>query len=157
MAIKDIDRDIPLGCGNRNCCFSSQLQRIFPVIYMNKSLGESVGLPIVETTINVPIHEKNSGSLMLAKILPLQFIPWSKHYAAKTIYFRDEIIKCGIKLCKIDTVERLGDIFTKWLKRVILEYLQNTLWASRYLQSFFCCHPLERKYHVSVPPRGCTS
>ena len=74
---------------------------------MNKSLGNSVEIPIGETEINVSIHEDNYGYLILANNFPPQFTPRSKHYADKTIWFCEEIVKRGIKLCKIDTVEQL--------------------------------------------------
>jgi hypothetical protein len=51
-------------------------------------------------------------------------MPQSKYYAITTIWFREEIVKQGIQLQKIDTVEQLGDIITKSLTRVVFEYLQ---------------------------------
>ena len=92
------------------------------MIDMNKFIEKAVGLPILETTINVSINEYNSGALILKKNLPPQFTPRSKHYYDKTIWFREEIVKCGIKICKIYTVDQLGDIFTKGLTRFIFEY-----------------------------------
>ncbi len=73
--------------------------------------------------MNVSIHGVNLGALVLAKTLPIQFTPRSKYYAIKTIWFREEIFKRDIQLNKIDTVEQLGDIFTKGLTRVVFEYL----------------------------------
>ena len=90
---------------------------------MIKYVGITVGLHTEEIKINVSNNENNAGSLILENNLPPQFTPRSKQYAAKTIWFRDEIVKRGIKLCKIDTVEKLGDIFTKVLTRVTLDYL----------------------------------
>ena len=101
------------------CC-----RELFPIMDMVKSLTESVNLPIGLTSMNVSIHEDNSGALVLAKTLPPQFTPRSKYYAIKTIWFREEIVKRGIQLIKIDTVEQLGDIFTKGLTRVVFEYLR---------------------------------
>jgi hypothetical protein len=90
------------------CC-----RELFPIMDMVKSLTESVNLPIGITIMNVSIHEDNSGALVLAKTLPPQFTPQSKYYAIKTIWFREEIVKRGIQLQKINTVEQMGDIFTK--------------------------------------------
>jgi hypothetical protein len=70
------------------------------------------------------IHKDNSGALVLAETLPPQFMPRSKYYAPKTIWFCEEIHKHGIKLKKIETIEQLGDIFTKGLTQVTFEYLQ---------------------------------
>ena len=88
---------------------------------MTKSLGKAVGITKVETTINVFIHEDNAGDLTFANTFPPQFIPQSKYCGTKTIWFREEILKLGIKLCKIDTVYKLGDIFTNVLTRVAFE------------------------------------
>ena len=52
---------------------------------MTKSLGKSVGIPIVETTLNVSINEYNYGALISEKTLPTNFTPQSNHYAAKNI------------------------------------------------------------------------
>eukprot|EP00804_Cyclotella_cryptica_P020101 CCRYP_014896-RA/>CCRYP_014896-RA protein AED:0.46 eAED:0.46 QI:0/-1/0/1/-1/0/1/0/80 len=75
--------------------------------------------------MNVSIHEDNAGALVLAETLPPQFTPRCKHCAIKTIWFREQIVKRKIKLVKIDTVEKLGDLFTKGLTRVTFEYLRR--------------------------------
>ena len=67
------------------------------------------------------------AALILAQTLPPQFTPRSKYYASKTIWFREEINKHGIKLLKIATAEQLGDFFTKGLARPIFEYLQKKI------------------------------
>ncbi len=77
--------------------------------------------------MNISVHEDNSGALVLAETLPPQFTPRSKYYATKTIWFREEIHKRGIKLKKIETSEQLGDIFTKGLPRAIFEYLRSKI------------------------------
>ena len=104
------------------CC-----RELFPIIDMVSSVTKSVNLPIGKTTMNVSIHEDNSGALVLGKTLPPQFTPRSKYYAIKTIWFREEIFKRGIQLQKIDTIEQLGDIFTKGLTRVVFEYLRKKI------------------------------
>jgi len=101
------------------CC-----RELFPLIDMVESLTAAVNLPTGETTMQLSVHEDNSGALVLAKTLPPQFTPRSKYYAIKTIWFREEINKRNIHLLKIDTVEQLGDIFTKGLTRVPFEYLR---------------------------------
>ena len=90
-------------------------------------LGTKVGLPVSAATMNVSIHEDNAGALVLAETLPPQFTPRSKHYAIKTIWFREQIVKRKIRLVKIDTVEQLGDMFTKGLPRATFEYLRRKL------------------------------
>ena len=102
-------------------------RELFPIIDLTKLLGGAVGLPIGDTTMNVSIHEDNAGALVLAKTLPPQFTPRSKYYASKTVWFREEIFKRGIILEKIETLEQLGDMFTKGLPRKTFEYLRKKL------------------------------
>jgi hypothetical protein len=92
------------------CC-----RELFPIMDMVSSLTKSVKLPIGKTTIYVSIYEDNSGALVLAKTLPLQFTPRCKYYVVKTTLFFEEIFKRDVQLHKIDTVEQLGDIFYKRL------------------------------------------
>jgi len=84
------------------CC---RCRELFPIMDMVRSVTKSVKLPIGRTTMNVSIHEDNSGALVLVKTLPPQFTPRSKYYAIKTIWFREEIFKKDVQLHKIDTAE----------------------------------------------------
>ena len=102
-------------------------RELFPIMDLVASMSESVGLPNPQTSLHVSIHEDNAGALILAETLPPQYTPRSKHYHIKTIWFREEIVKRGIKLLKIDTAEQLGDIFTKALPKVTFEYLRKKL------------------------------
>ena len=102
-------------------------RELFPIIDMVRSLAEATHFLIEQTTMKVFIYEDNSGTLVLAKTLPPQFIPRSKFYAIKTFWFREEIFKRDICLNKIDTVILLGDIFTKGLTIVVVEYLQKKI------------------------------
>ena len=104
------------------CC-----RDLLPIIDIVESVTSSVKLPIGETTMKLSVHEDNSGALVLAKTLPPQFTPRSKYYAIKTIWFREEIHKRCVQLLKIDTVEQLGDIFTKGLVQVTFEYLRKKI------------------------------
>ena len=73
--------------------------------------------------MHIIICENNAGALVLAETIPPQFTPQNMYYAIKTIWFREEIQKKGIKLVKIDSVEQLGDIITKVFPRPAFEYL----------------------------------
>jgi hypothetical protein len=97
------------------CC-----RELFPIIDMVELVTCLVNLPIGETTMQLSVHEENSGALVLAKTLPPQFTLCSKYYASKMIWFREEIHKRCIKLLKINSVKQLGDIFTKGLSRLCL-------------------------------------
>ena len=66
-------------------------------------------------------------SIDFGKTLPPQFNLLSKLYASKTIWFREEINKRGIKQLKFDTVDQLGDIFIKGFPREIFEYFQKKI------------------------------
>ena len=84
---------------------SHSCHELFPIIDMTNSLREAIDLPIGDTTMKVSIHKDNAGALVLASTLPPQLTPCSKFYAAKTIWFCEEINKRGIKLLKINNVE----------------------------------------------------
>eukprot|EP00804_Cyclotella_cryptica_P007788 CCRYP_001378-RB/>CCRYP_001378-RB protein AED:0.48 eAED:0.48 QI:0/-1/0/1/-1/0/1/0/117 len=101
--------------------------KLFPTIDMVMLLGTKVGLPLKETTMNVSIPEDNAGALVPAETLTPKFTPRSKHYAIKTIWFLEQIVKRKIKLINIETVEQLGDLFTKGLTQVTFEYLSRKL------------------------------
>jgi hypothetical protein len=104
-----------------HCC------ELIPIMQMVEFLGPAVGLPVDCTSMRVCIHEDNTGALILANTLPPQYRPRSKHYHIKTIWFRELVNKLKIKLVKIETVEQLGDLFTKNLSRVQFEYLWKNL------------------------------
>jgi len=95
-----------------SCCLyeGAHSHHLIPMV---QSLAVAVGIQAGDVNMKVSVHEDNSGALVLAETLPLQFTPRSKYYAIKTIWFREEIHKRGIKLLKIDTKEQLGDIFTQ--------------------------------------------
>ena len=102
-------------------------RELSPIIDITISLGQAVGFPIGDTTLNVSIHEDNAGALILAQTLPPQFTPRSKYYASKNIWFREEINKKGIRLLKIDSIDQLGDIFNKGLPKGTFEYLRKKI------------------------------
>jgi hypothetical protein len=102
-----------------------KFKELFPIIDLATEVGAVVGLPTKDlTTMHVSIREDNAGALVLAETIPPQFTPRRKWYALKTVWFRKEINKCGIKLLKIETVEQLVDMFTKGLPRPTFEYLR---------------------------------
>ena len=102
-------------------------RELFPVMDLVKSMSSAVGLESPETSMHVSIHEDNAGALVLAKTLPPQFTPRSKWYAIKTIWFREEIQKRGVRLLSIPTKLQLGDICTKSLPKVTFEFLRERL------------------------------
>ena len=93
-----------------------------------KEVGKVLGLATDDLSLmHVLVHEDNAGALVLAKTIPSKFTPQSKYYAIKTVWFREEIQKQGVKLIKIDSMEQLGDIFSKGLPHIVFEYLQKCM------------------------------
>ena len=88
----------------------SSFKELSPIMDVVSFLGQSVGLPVGDDAINVSIHEDNAGALVLAETLSPQFIPRSKHYATKTVWFCEEVLKRGIKIVNIDALPQLGDL-----------------------------------------------
>ena len=89
-----------------------------------KEVSKVVGLATDNlSSMHVSVHEDNAGALVLAETIPPEFTPRSKYYAIKTVWFREEVQKRGVKLIKIDSMEQLGDIFTKGLDYAVFEYL----------------------------------
>ena len=106
-----------------HCC-----RELFPIIDQVTEMGNIMGLSTENlTTMRVSVHEDNSGALILAETIPPQFTPRSKYYAIKTVWFREEIQKRGVKLLKIETLEQLGDIMTKGLPRTTFEHLRSKI------------------------------
>jgi hypothetical protein len=102
-----------------HCC-----RELFPVCDIVKEVGKVVGMKTDDlSSVHVSVHEDNAGALVLAETIPPESTPRSKYYAIKTVWFREEIQKRGVKLFNIDTVEQSGDIFTKALPRATFEYL----------------------------------
>jgi hypothetical protein len=95
------------------------------IMDMVQLLAVAVGIPAGDVNMRVSVHEDNLGALVLAETLPPQFTPHSKYYATKTIWFGEEINKCGIKILKIETSER--DMFTKGLAKPTFEYHRSKI------------------------------
>ena len=103
------------------------MKELIPIMDMVQSLAVAVGISAGDVNMRVSVHEDDSGALVLAETLPPQFTPRSKYYATKTIWFREEINRRGIKLLKIETTEQLGDMFTKGLAKPAFEYLRSKI------------------------------
>ena len=105
------------------CC-----RELMPILDIVEEIGEAVGLgQSMGPRMHVRIHEDNAGALILAETVPPQFTPRSKHYAVKTHWFREQLIRRSISVVKIVTTEQLGDIFTKCLPIAQFEYLRKKL------------------------------
>ncbi len=115
---------IALGC----CC-----RKLLPIIALVDKICVAIGYkkPVDDdpssNTMHKTIHEDNSGALILETTPPPQFTPRSKHYAIKTIWFREKIIEKKIKVVPNEPQLQKGDIFTKMPSQVIFEFLRNLL------------------------------
>ena len=108
--------------------FASCCRELFPIIDLVDEVGNAVGISSSDKAkMHIIIHEDNAGALILAKTLPPQFTPRSKHYAVKTHWFREQIVRRGIEVLKIETLEQIGDICTKCLPRAQFEYLHKKI------------------------------
>ena len=119
------------------CC-----RNLFSIIIISTSLGGAVVLTMVRTKMNVSIQEYNTGALVLARTFPPQITPCSKYYATKTTWFHEETSKCSIKIFRIDTLEYLGELFTKVLPRSTFEYLPKNI-MGWYIYQIGIIHPQE--------------
>ena len=66
---------------------------------------------------------KNTSALVLDEMIPPRFTPCGKYYVTKTIWLCEDIFKILIKILKIDTLQHLGDLFTKVLYKATSKYL----------------------------------
>ena len=65
-------------------------RELFPIMDIASSLSEAVVMSMVETMMNISIHEDNAVVLVLEETLQSQFTPRIKYYSTKTICF------CGV-------------------------------------------------------------
>jgi len=103
------------------------MRELIPIIDMVQSLAVAEGKQTGVLNMKVSVNEDNLGALVLAETLTPQFTPRSKYYATKTIWFREEIHKRGIKLLKIDTTEQLGIFSPRGLCQPTFEYLRSKI------------------------------
>ena len=75
-------------------------RELFTLTDMINILGNTVGMPVRNSAINVSMHKVRAGALVLAETLTPQSTPFSKHYITKNIWFHDDIFNRGIKLFK---------------------------------------------------------
>ena len=127
MGFKVTDQGCYLNYGVRNNIYGSLLQGKISIIDITTSLDKAVGLPMGDTTTNVSVQEDNAGALVLARTFSPEFTTTSKYYAARTIWFCEDIVKRGVNILKIDTIEQLGDLFTKGLPRTAFKYMRKKI------------------------------
>ena len=100
---------------------------MFPIINIDISLGKTVGMLMGDTTIDVSVHDDNTGAFLLDRTFPPHLTLHIKYYLTKNIWFREKIVKHKIKIPGMDAVEQLGDLFTKFLPINNSEYLRKKI------------------------------
>ncbi|EJK78011.1 hypothetical protein THAOC_00115 [Thalassiosira oceanica] len=128
MAVEVANRDCIVTMEAEIVALAHSCRVLMPIIDMTKELLSAFGMELDSTTMKVSIHEDNAGALVLGKTYLATWIHTQKQaLAIKTICFREQIVKRGITLLKIDTKEQLGDIFTKGLPEPAFIYLRQKL------------------------------
>ena len=105
-----------------HCC-----KELFPIMDLSQSFADYFKLDPIKATMNVTIHEDNAAALILANTLPPEYTARSKFFHLETVWFREECVRRGVSIVKIETKEQLGDIFTKGLTKHVFEYLRKKL------------------------------
>ena len=97
-------------------CPCPYYSKLFLIMENDGEVGTSVGMSTKDlTTMNVSVHDDNSGTLILIDNLPPQSTPTNKYFATQTVWFFEENMKRGVNISKIYTNEKLGGMFTKGL------------------------------------------
>ena len=81
------------------CC-----RKLLPILDIVAQIRKAVGMQSDEKRkFHIRIHEYNAGALTFMSTKPLQCTHRSKQYAIKANWFREQILKRGIEVLKIDT------------------------------------------------------
>jgi hypothetical protein len=108
---------------------STSCKDLFPLLDLIRELSAAVKLPMDKhSNMHIKIHEDNVGAPTLGKLEPQWMTPQPKHYAIKYHWFREQISPRNIDLLvKVDTIDQLGDIFTKGLGPTQFKHLRLKL------------------------------
>eukprot|EP00804_Cyclotella_cryptica_P015081 CCRYP_000649-RA/>CCRYP_000649-RA protein AED:0.39 eAED:0.39 QI:0/0/0/1/0/0/2/0/167 len=105
---------------------STACKDLFPLVDLISELSRAVGLDVnVVPNMHVKVHEDNVGALTLAGMEPRRMTPHSKHYAIKYHWFREHVHARRVHLLKIDSLNQLGDMFTKGLGAPAFTHLRS--------------------------------
>jgi hypothetical protein len=109
---------------------STAMKDLLPIISMVRELWQAVGLQSnVISNLHCKVHEDNTGALVLANLEPKHYTPRSKHYAIKYHWFRQHLADPSnrIKIVKVNTLNQLGNLFTKGLPKPAFTHLRRLL------------------------------
>ena len=94
---------------------STACRDLLPLMDLVKEVAGAVDLPVNEVTdLHSTIWEDNVGALTLAHLELPRMTPRSKHIATKYHWFR-QFVGSKFFVTKIDTLDQIGDLFTKGL------------------------------------------
>ena len=107
---------------------STSCKDLFPSVDMIRELCSAVGLDVnAVANRHIKIHEDNVGALTLAGLEPQHMTPRSKHHAIKYHWFWEHVHACRVQLLKIESRNKLGDLFTKGLPLPSFVHLRSLL------------------------------
>ena len=107
---------------------STACRDVLPLIDLVQEVGHVLKMPSKDSSqLHCTIWEDNIGALTLAQLELPRMTPRSKHIAVKYHWFREHVTSGKIKVCKIDTLDQIGDLFTKGLGIKLFEKLRARL------------------------------
>ena len=106
---------------------STACRDLLPLMDLVREVATAVDLPIDEVTdLHSTIWEDNIGALTLAHLELPRMTPRSKHIATKYHWFR-QFVGTKFFVKKIDTLDQIGDLFTKGLGPAQFQKLRKLL------------------------------
>ena len=107
---------------------STACRELLPLMDLVQEVSDAVGLPSDEASnIFSTIWEDNIGALTLAHLELPRMTPRSKYIAVKYHWFREHVASGKFRVLKVDTLDQIGDIFTKGLGIALFEKLRKFL------------------------------
>ena len=107
---------------------STACRDILPLMDLVNEVSSAFGLQADDVAdVFCTIWEDNIGALTLAHLELPRMTPRSKHIAVKYHWFREYVASGKLKVVKVDTLDQIGDLFTKGLGYKLFEKLQKFL------------------------------
>ncbi len=109
------------------CC------KLFPNMDGVSIMGETIGVPVGNTTIHVLIHKDNTGALVLAKTLPSQFISQANITIQRLFGFERRLWCMELSCLRFLPPSNLGAYSPKVYLNQGLKILIRNWWDSNFL------------------------
>ena len=104
---------------------SQAMGEIIPMMEHLLKLEKMLKIESKRPIVKCKVFEDNNGAIELAKALKIR--PRTKHIALKYHHFREQVRKGMIEINPIDTLEQVGDIFTKAFPFTIFNYIRKKM------------------------------